>query len=57
LVAQRNASKLILTWTDPTYSLQASPAVTGSYTNVPGATSPYTNVIGAAPRFFRLKAN
>jgi hypothetical protein len=57
LLAQRNASKLVLTWSDPAFGLQAAPAVTGTYANVPGATSPYTNAIGASTRFFRLKAN
>lgn len=57
LLAQHNASKLVLTWSDPSFSLQAAPAITGTYANVPGATSPYTNAIGASTRFFRLKAN
>jgi len=46
---------LVLTWSDPTFSLQAAPTVTGAYTNVPGAASPYTNVIAGSRMFFRLK--
>jgi hypothetical protein len=57
LVARRNSNTLILTWSDPDFGLQAAPAVTGTYTDVPGATSPYTNAIGASLKFFRLKAN
>ena len=39
-----------------TYSfgtLQAAPAVTGTYTNVPGATSPYTNALTGPQKYFR----
>ena len=57
LAVQRNANKLILTWSDPAFGLQAASVVTGNYTNVSGATSPYTNAIGAAPKYFRLKTN
>ena len=31
-----------------------TPAITGTFTNIPGATSPYTNVISSGQRFFRL---
>ena len=34
---------VVLSWSDPTFLLQASTLVTGTYTNVPDATSPYTN--------------
>lgn len=57
LGVHRNANKLILTWPDPAFGLQAAPAATGNYTNVPGAVSPYTSAIGTSPKFFRLKAN
>src|SRR5262249_48485976 len=57
LVAQRSAGKIILSWANPAFNLQAAPAVTGVYTNIPGATSPYTNTIGSSPKFFRLKGN
>jgi uncharacterized repeat protein (TIGR03803 family) len=52
-----DGSSAILTWTNPAFSLQSAPAVTGTYTNVPGATSPYTTAIGAAQQYFRLEAN
>jgi hypothetical protein len=45
---------IVLTWSDPSFHLQAAPAVTGIYTNVPGATSPFTNSITASQSFFRL---
>jgi hypothetical protein len=54
LVAQHNAKNLILRWSDAAFGLQAAPAVSGTYTNVPGATSPYTNDLSASPKFFRL---
>ena len=47
---------LNLSWSNPTFSLQAAPAVTGTYTNIPGALSPYTNSITGSRRF-RLKSN
>ncbi len=47
----------VLTWTNPSFLLQAAPEVTGPFTNVPGATSPYTNPIAAPTMYFRLKAN
>ncbi len=50
----RAANQVMLTWTDATYNLQASPAAKGTYTNVPGATSGYNPVIGPGPLFFRL---
>jgi ABC-type molybdate transport system substrate-binding protein len=52
---QRSGSDVILTWTDPAFALQAAPAATGTYTNVPGATSPFTNAITGDQQFFRLK--
>jgi len=48
---------LILTWTNPSFSLQFAPTVTGQYSNILGSTSPYTNPITTAPKFFRLKSN
>ena len=48
------AGQLVLTWTDPTFALQAAPAVMGAYTNIPNATSPYTNAESGAQQFFRL---
>jgi hypothetical protein len=49
----RAGNNAILTWEGGT--LQAAPAVTGTYTNVPGATSPYTNAIGGSAKYFRVK--
>jgi uncharacterized repeat protein (TIGR03803 family) len=48
---------VILSWTNPVYSLQAAPEVTGIYTNLPESISPYTNSIAGDRRFFRLIAN
>jgi hypothetical protein len=45
----------VLTWSDASYSLQAAPLVTGTYTNVTGAVSPYTTPATGAQRYFRLK--
>jgi hypothetical protein len=57
LKLQYASGKVILSWTDQAFALQAAPNVTGVYTNVPGATSPYTNSVANQQRFFRLKAN
>jgi uncharacterized repeat protein (TIGR03803 family) len=47
---------VILTWSDPNYSLISSPTLDGIYTNVPNATSPYTNAITGTQQFFELEA-
>jgi len=49
---------VILSWNDPAsvFALQAAPAATGVFTNVPGAASPYTNAITGAQQFFQLVA-
>jgi hypothetical protein len=52
-----SAGKVVLTWTNAAFALQAAPAVTGAYTNIPGATSPYTNSLTGSQKYFRLKAN
>jgi len=44
----------VLSWTNPSFALQAAPLVTGTYTNVSGATSPYTNPISGSQKYFRL---
>jgi hypothetical protein len=51
---QCSSSALILTWTNSSCKLQAAPAPTGVYTNVPGAVSPYTTDISGPARYFRL---
>ena len=48
-------TNVVLTWSDASYSLQAAPQVTGTYTNVTGAVSPYTTPVTGSQRFFRLK--
>jgi hypothetical protein len=48
---------IILTWTNAAFQLQAAPAVSATFTNVPGATSPYTNAVSEPQRFFRLIVN
>jgi hypothetical protein len=52
---QRVGNSLILTWSDPSFGLQAAPSVGGVFTNVAGAASPYTTSLTGAARFFRLK--
>jgi hypothetical protein len=44
---------VVLTW--PAGTLQQSPGVMGTYTNVVGATSPYTNTVSGTQSFFRIK--
>ena len=53
----RDAARLILRWSNPSFVLQSASAVTGPYTNVPGATNPATNPITGPSKFFRLKLN
>ena len=51
----RIGATITLNWTG-TWQLQAAPAVTGPFTNVPGVTTgPYTPVVGAGNRFYRLR--
>jgi hypothetical protein len=45
--------KLVLSWTQPAFSLASNNIVTGPYVKIPGATSPYTNT-PAGRNFFRL---
>ena len=56
LAIQAAENRIVLSWTNAAFSLQAAPTVHGYYTNVLGATSPYTNMITGAQQFFRLKA-
>jgi hypothetical protein len=49
-----SGGNVTLTWTDPSFVLQAAPTVRGTYTNVPGATSPFTTSATGAAKFFRL---
>ncbi|MEJ5238480.1 MAG: immunoglobulin domain-containing protein [Limisphaera sp.] len=50
----RQGNNLILGWDDARFVLQAAPAVTGPYTNVPTASSPYTHTLGPGALYFRL---
>jgi uncharacterized repeat protein (TIGR03803 family) len=52
-----SSTNIILTWSSAAFTLQSSPEVTGTYTNVPGATSPYTNPVAGNRKFFRLIGN
>jgi hypothetical protein len=52
-----SAGKVILTWSNASFGLQAAPSVAGAFTNVPGATSPFTNTMSGGQKFFRLKTN
>jgi hypothetical protein len=54
LQLNKSGTDVILTWSDPTYSLQAAPLVTGTYTTIPSSTSPYTNAISGSEQYFRL---
>jgi hypothetical protein len=47
-------SNLILTWTNPVFTLSSSPTAKGTYTRITGSTSPYTNAISGNAQFFRL---
>lgn len=53
----RCGSAVILTWTNSAFGLQASPAPSGTYTNIAAASSPYTNAISGPTQYFRLIAN
>lgn len=53
LYAQRSGPNVMLLWSPGT--LQASPTVNGTYTNVPGATSPYLISPAPARQFYRVK--
>jgi hypothetical protein len=55
VVSKKIGGTTVLSWNDPTFALQAAPAASGTYTNIPGATSPYTNTLTGSQRFFRLK--
>jgi hypothetical protein len=49
----RSGNNVILSW--PFGALQSSPAVSGTYTNVPSVTSPLTNAIGVSAKYYRVK--
>jgi hypothetical protein len=47
-------SNVVVDWADPSFSLQAAPTPTGTYTNVPGAAPGYSTAAGSGARFYRL---
>jgi hypothetical protein len=49
--------KVVLSWPDARFGLQAAYSPAGAFTNILGATSPSSNAITGAQRYFRLKAN
>jgi uncharacterized repeat protein (TIGR03803 family) len=57
LNAQASSGGLILTWTDATFTLQSSPTLGGTFSNVPNATSPYTVTTTNSQQFYRLQSN
>lgn len=54
LAINQISNVVVLTWTDPVFSLQSATNVTGPYTTVTGVTSPYSNTISGAQLYFRL---
>ena len=54
---QSLGDRVVLAWSDPSFSLEAAPTAMGVYTNVPGAASPFTNTISGSQAFFRLSGN
>lgn len=54
LYIQLVGTNAVLTWSSSAFTLQAAPAVTGTYTNITGATSPFTNGIDSHTKFYRL---
>jgi Beta-propeller repeat len=54
---QKITDTIVLSWTNSGFNLQAGPALTGSFTNIPGAVSPYTNSIRNSQCYFRLVGN
>lgn len=54
LQIQLAARTPVLTWTNPVFNLQAAPAPTGPFTNIPEAFSPYSNTFPKSGLFFRL---
>ncbi|TSA41913.1 MAG: hypothetical protein D4R57_00060 [Verrucomicrobiales bacterium] len=51
---QQSGANVVLTWTNAAYSLQASPSVSGTYTNIPSATTGYSTSVSGEQRYFRL---
>jgi len=51
---QPSGTNIVLTWNDPSFSLQSSALVNGPYTTLGGATSPFTTNTVASRQYFRL---
>jgi len=51
---QPSGTNIVLTWNDPSFSLQSSALVNGPYTTLGGATSPFTTNTVASRQFYRL---
>jgi hypothetical protein len=49
------AGGVVITWSDPTLTVQSAPSVTGPWTDLIGANSPYTPSSGSATMFYRFK--
>lgn len=52
-----DGNAVVLTWSDPSFALQASPSLTEPFTNMPAALSPHTVPLDGTQLYFRLKAN
>jgi uncharacterized repeat protein (TIGR03803 family) len=57
LAIELAGNAVVLSWTDPSFTLQSASAAAGIFTNLPGATSRYTNSITSKEQFFRLISN
>jgi uncharacterized repeat protein (TIGR03803 family) len=57
LNVQASGVTLVLSWTNSAFSLQSTPFLGGSFTNVSGAASPYTVPLTNPQQFYRLQAN
>ena len=57
LNTQMYGGKLVLSWSDTTFSLQSTPSFGTTFSNVLNATSPYTNTSNSTQQFFRLHSN
>jgi subtilase family serine protease len=53
---QLTSNGVVLTWSDPSFSLYTAPTLTNTFTIITGATSPYTNTATSTQMFFRLVA-
>lgn len=54
LQATFSPNRIVLTWSDASFSLQSATNAAGPYTTIAGATSPYTNTLSSKQLYFRL---